>query len=80
VLIGRAKFGHQLGLLAARWRDPARVEYFDWKAIGNRSGTIAYRTQAELELACSRWCALISMHLLPWLEECECAAQQSDSA
>ncbi len=71
VLIGRDKFGHQLGLLAARWREPTAVQYFDWKAIGYRSGTLAYRTQSELELVCSRWCALISAHLMPWFEENE---------
>ena len=38
LLIGRDKFGHRLGVMAARWRDPSNVEYYDWRAIGLRSG------------------------------------------
>ena len=68
VLIGRSKFGHRLGILAAR-RYRSGVEYFDWKGIGLRSGRLAYATQQELEAACGRWQELISMHVFPWWDE-----------
>jgi hypothetical protein len=68
LLIGRDKFGCLLCIGAARWRDPARTEHFDWRTVGIRSGCLAYKTQGELEAACARWCELISLHLFPWLD------------
>jgi hypothetical protein len=66
VSIGRTKFGHGCGVLAACWRDPRKVEYFNWRPVGMLSGTLAYKTQGELEAACQRWCELMSAHLFPW--------------
>ncbi len=68
VLIGRDKFGHQLGVMAARRRD-AGVEYFDWRTIGIHSRALAYVTQRELEAVCDRWRQLITVHVFPWWDE-----------
>ncbi|GAK50710.1 hypothetical protein U14_01943 [Candidatus Moduliflexus flocculans] len=68
ILIGRDKFGHRLGILAARRRDPSPTEYFDWRTVGIRSGCLAYTTQEELEVVCWRWCDILSWHLFPWLD------------
>ena len=67
--IGRDKFGHRLGLLAARCRDTSTTDYFDWRIAGIRSGCLAYTTQEELERVCWRWCDILSLHVFPWLEE-----------
>lgn len=69
ILIGRDKFGNMLGILAARRRDPGKPEYFDWRTVGIRSGSLAYKTQEELEVVCTRWCSLLSLHLFPWFDE-----------
>jgi hypothetical protein len=70
ILLGRGKFGHRLGVGAARWRDAAQVEHYDWRAVGSRTGDLAYSTQLELEAVCARWQELIARHLLPWFDEC----------
>ena len=69
LLIARHKFGQRLGVMTARRRDPSRVESYDWRLVGLRSGSLAYKTQLELEAVCARWCALISSRLWPWFEE-----------
>jgi len=69
VLIGRDKFGNRLSILAAKWKDPKEVEYYDWHSIGMRSGSLAYKTQEELELVCRRWCEIINIHILPWFDK-----------
>ncbi|MBN2086388.1 MAG: hypothetical protein JW748_14305 [Anaerolineales bacterium] len=69
VLIGRDKFGYRLSVLAARIPDSDKCEFFNLRTIGIRSDSLAYKTQAELEAACVRWCELIERHIFPWWEE-----------
>jgi hypothetical protein len=69
VLIGRHKFGHRLGVTLARYRSPGPAEYYTWRTIGIRSGSLAYATQLELEAVCTRWCELIREYGLPWFGE-----------
>ncbi|MBI9049570.1 MAG: hypothetical protein JEZ00_09130 [Anaerolineaceae bacterium] len=69
ILIGRSKFGYQLGLMAAKWQHAHKVQHFDWHIAGLRSGTLAYKTQAELEVVCDRWRDLITRYLYPWFED-----------
>jgi hypothetical protein len=55
--------------MVGKYQDPSKVEYFDWHTIGMRSGTLAYKTQEELEAVCERWCNLITLHVIPWFDE-----------
>ena len=66
VNIGTVKFGGAIGVLAARYPDPDHVAYFDWRLVGNRTGTYSYRTRSELEAVCQRWAEVLEMILLPW--------------
>ncbi len=68
ILIGRDKFGNRLGIMVAQYQDQSKVEYFDWCTIGIRSGTLAYKTQEELEAVCKRWCDLITLYVFPWFD------------
>ena len=69
VLIGRDKFGNRLGVLAARTPASGKCEYFDWRTLGIRSDSLAYKTQEELEAVCAWWCELIGQHVFPWWDE-----------
>jgi len=69
ILIGRDKFGKRLGVLAARTRDLGKAEYFDWRTVGIRSDSLAYKTQEELEAVCAWWCELLAQHVFPWWNE-----------
>lgn len=66
IILGRTKFGKRLGVNAARWRDPQKVEHFSWAVAGLRSNALAYSTQRELEAVCGRWRELMTEHLWPW--------------
>ena len=68
LVIGRVKFGHALSVLAARivLNDPA--DYYDFRKLNLRSGSLAYKTQTELEAVCVRWREILEQHVLPWLE------------
>lgn len=66
IFVGRNKFGHRLGLMVAVCVDDLPAEYFDWKTIGNRSGSLAYRTQQEVEGVCRQWASTIETEVLPW--------------
>ena len=68
IYVGRDKFGGRLGLMVAVCVGKSPALYFDWKLIGNRSGSVAYKTQLEVESACEYWLATIRTHVLPWLE------------
>jgi hypothetical protein len=68
VLIGRDKFGYRLSVMAARITESGKCEYFDMRTTGIRSGSLAYKTQTELEAVCTRWCELIARHVFPWWE------------
>lgn len=69
ILIGRVKFGNGLSIMVAQYQDQSKVEYFDWCTIGIRSGTLAYKTQEELEAVCRRWCDLITLYVFPWFDK-----------
>jgi hypothetical protein len=69
VLVGRDKFGGRLGLMGASTVGGGPAVYFDWRTVGNRTGSLAYSTQGEIEAVCRRWCELLQSHLLPWFEE-----------
>ena len=68
IYVGRDKFGGRLGLLAAVCVGKSDVVHFDWKLVGNRSGSLAYKTQVEVEAACRHWVEIVRTHVLPWFD------------
>lgn len=66
--VGKGKFGKRLGILAAKWQNPAEVAYFNWCELGIRTDSLAYKTQQELEMVCQYWCQLCRDSLFPWFD------------
>lgn len=66
ISVGLVKFGGAVGLHASRQPLESAVEYFDWRSVGNRTGTLAYRTHLELEEVCNTWVKVLNTILPAW--------------
>lgn len=68
ISFGPGKFGGAIGAIAARTPVGEQACYFEWRGIGNRTGTIAYSSQHELELACRLWVIVFETIVVPWFD------------